>query len=216
MSIFNLWNPNTPPKRPNELEFVITRGDAYGVAKGTRQFFTQAAQALGVSAEVESWDVRAFRSKYYTDYLGEPDWRDNWQLVWQAKLVMAAPIGKLPRSAAPWAELNAFDDTWHESSGAGGKVGCLVVADFADAGSRTKARQLIEADPQAKALQARYHLPDPAFGTSKVVGKFPQLQVDLGQVSDDFFANGADYAEHVMDLCRKAKGTVHFAARKFL
>jgi hypothetical protein len=217
MSVFHLWNPNVSPEQPEALEFVITRGDAYDIAKGTRRFFVEAAHALGVPGEIRSWSVRACRSKYYTDYLGEFDWRDNWQPVWKATLVMAQPVGILPHNASPWIGLDAFDDSWH--SGArrmAHKVACLVVADFANAAARSKAQRIIQADSMAKALQARHRLPDPEFGTSSVVGKFSQLQVDLGQVRETFFANGADYAEHVMGLCRKSKGTVHFAARKFL
>jgi len=113
--------------------------------------------------------------------------------------------------------LDAFDDTWRGGPGPSlAEVECLVVSDFASAAARTRARRLIETDSAAKAMQASHALPDPVFATSIVVGKFPQLHISLGRVPPAFFIGGADYAEHVMGLCRAAKGTVHFAERKFL
>ncbi len=53
----------------------------------------------------------------------------------------------------------------------------------------------------------------PIFSQSELLNKYKQLHIDVGQFPGEFFAQGADYAERVLELCGQAGGTVHFEAR---
>jgi hypothetical protein len=214
MSIFHIWNPFVMPDDPQSVSFVLTRGDAFGVNKGTKEFVGQLLSDIGIEAQAKSWTVEHFRSKYYTDFLGEDDWRDNWQLLWRIQIVTSKKIGRLPKTELPWIETDATDESWETApDDDDATVGCLVVADFSSEASLEKAEKAILDDDDSVKIQKKYDVGKPEFSRAEVLGKFPQLQIDLGQFPGKFFASGADYAERVMELCVKAKGTTHFAER---
>ena len=50
----------------------------------------------------------------------------------------------------------------------------------------------------------------PMFHNARILGKYEQLQIDMGPFPGNFYADGAAYAEAVMDICKRFKGTVHF------
>lgn len=217
MSIFNLWNPVIQDEAPNVLSFVITGGDAYGINKGTQHFFEEAAASLGVDIEIISWNVRPSRSKYYTDFLGEPEWRDNWQLVWKARIEGVGPLKPLRAGKSPWTGVDIFDDSWSGPCEDGvNDEGCLIVADFTSAANRQRAKAVMQSDQAAKSMQTTLGLPDPVFDVSTVANKYHQLQAELGRLPASFYAEGAGYGEYMMSICKEHKGTVHFADRKFL
>ena len=76
------------------------------------------------------------------------------------------------------------------------------------------AESKIAKDKQCSTLRKRYSVEPPIFSYSEVPGKHKQLQVDLGMFQSEFFEQGADYAERVMDVCRKLGGTVHYEERE--
>lgn len=214
MSIFYIWNPIIEPEHPQTVEFVLTPGDAYSINRGTKKFFQKIFDDSGIEAKVKSWKVKKYRSKYYTEFLGEDDWRDNWQLIWRAEVTAAGKIKALPEMEIPWIGTDATDETWKiAEDDADETVGCLVVADFENEKDLKKAEKTIKEDEEAKKMQRKYSVGKPQFFTSEMIGEYKQLQIDLGDFPGQFFAKGADYAEYVMKLCRKAKGTTHFAER---
>lgn len=214
MSIFFIWNPIIVPGKPQSIEFVLTRGDAFSINKGTKKFFQQVFDDLGIEEKVEKWKVKKYRSKYYTDFLGEKDWRDNWQLIWRAQVAANSEIKELPKMEEPWIGTEAADETWETATDEDKEtVGCLIVADFAKKADLKKAEKVIEENPEVEKMQKKYSVGKQQFDVTQVMDLYQQLQINLGNFEGDFFASGADYAEQVMELCRKAKGTTHFTER---
>lgn len=214
MSIFYIWNPIIVPRKPKTIEFVLTRGDAFGINKGTKDFLSQIFEALQIDAKVEDWKFKKYRSKYYTDYLGEKDWRDNWQIVWRAQATAEKKIGKIVEMNEPWVGIDATDDSWETAvDDDKEKVGCLVVADFDKKTDLKKAEKSVVEVKKAKSMREKYEVGNPVFAYTEMMDLYRQLQIDLGDFPGRFFAKGADYAELVMDLCKKSKGTSHFADR---
>lgn len=214
MSIFYIWNPIIISSRPRTIEFVLTQGDAFSINKGTKFFFQQVFNASGIEAKVEKWKVKKYRSKYYTEFLGEDDWRDNWQSIWRVQVTIKGKIKELPEMEMPWVGTDATDETWKIAVEDDNEiVGCLVVADFENGNDLKKAEKSIQEDEKVEKMQKKYSAGKPQFTTSEVMSKFKQLQIDLGDFPGEFFAKGADYAEDVMKLCRNTNGTTHFADR---
>jgi hypothetical protein len=212
MSLFYLWNPSINTERPEVLDLVLTRGDSYGLNKGTASFLGSVVAALGIQADIVRWSITTCRSQYFSDFIGEDDWRDNWQLVWKLSMTARKNIGEITPTAEPWVGLDVLDDTWkiapddHSAAVEG-----LVIADFRTVAAREKARATIARHAGIERFRERLGLAAPTFSTGMAYGKYPQLLIQLGQLPGAFFADGADYAESVTEVCTKAKGSVHYS-----
>src|SRR5215203_4623600 len=159
MSIFYIWNPIIVPRKPETVEFVLTRGDAFSVNKGTKKFFQAVFEALKIKTKVADWKVKKYRSKYYTDFLGEDDWRDNWQIVWRAQVTATTDIKSLPEMDEPWIGIDENDTTWKTTvDDEDETVGCLVVADFKNKSDMEKAEKEIKENAKAKKMQEKYSI----------------------------------------------------------
>jgi len=213
MSAYYIWNPYVPPDHPKTLDFVITNGDVPNGIPRSKEFIERVLKDMGIEANVASWSIEPYRTSYYSEYLDEDDWRGIWQLVWKARVVTTKEIGKLPEMRVPWIGTNATGRGYWEGPDDDAAVGCLVISDFDSEGALKKAQAAITDSDELKEMQQRYSVGAPAFSRSEVLGKYQQLQIDLGEFSGEFFAQGADYAQRVMELCQQAKGTVHFEAR---
>lgn len=214
MNIFYIWNPIIVPRQPKTMEFVVTRGEAFSLNKGTKKFFQTVFEALEIEAKVDDWKIKMYRSKYYTDYLGEDDWRDNWQIIWRVRVTANSNIKSLPNTDEPWIGIDETDTTWETAPDDDDEtVGCLVVADFEKKSELENAKKRIREDNEVKKMQKKYSVGEPEFAVSETMGLYPQLQIDLGDFPGKFFARDADYAEYVMELCRKENATTHFAER---
>ena len=55
-------------------------------------------------------------------------------------------------------------------------------------------------------FQEVYSTGEPQFDVLEDRGKVTRLLINLGQFTGSFFANGADYAELAMELCKKKRG----------
>ena len=114
----------------------------------------------------------------------------------------------------PWIGTDATDSTWETTVVDDNEIlGCLVVADFKNEKELEKAEKDISDNQRCRDWQKKYSVGKPKFFYAEMMGIYKQLQIDLGDFKGEFFAKGADYAEFVMGICKKAKGTVHFADR---
>jgi hypothetical protein len=213
--MYYIWNPYLVPDHHKSLEFVLTRGDSNQIAKGTKEFIENILKDIGVNERVAKWSIYPCRSKYYSEYLGEDDWRDNWQIVWKVHVITTTNIGELPKIKEDAIGTDATDDSWSTKNVLDDtdKVACLVIADFDNEAALKKAQDTISGN-DLKEMRKRYSAGKPTFSRSVVSGKYHQLQINLGRFPGDFFAKGADYAERVIELCKNAEGTVHFEDRK--
>jgi hypothetical protein len=210
-----IWNPYVPPGRPNRLKFVLTDQYGYSIAHGTQEFIEHLLKDLGVKANVEGWSIKPYRSNYYTDFLGEEDWRDVWQIVWKGYISTAEKISALPKIIGPYIGSDATDQSasFANRLREEEEVSCLVVSDFESEERRLRAQEAILNDDLVKKMQRNYGVSKPTFCHTESLGKYKQLQADLGKFQSSFFAQGANYAEHVLELCKQEGGTVHFADR---
>ena len=97
MSAFYLWSPSISDNQKNAVELFVTRGDNGAIANGTIEFAQEILESIGVTGNVKSWKVAPFRSSYFSEYVGEPDWRDTWQLVWKIQIEINRPVESLPQ-----------------------------------------------------------------------------------------------------------------------
>lgn len=215
MSMLHIWNPAIVPDHPDSLEFILTRGDSDAVAGGTRQFAEELLQDIGIQATVTSWSIKPYRTSYFSEYLDSDDWQDTWQPVWKVRIVTTAHLGRVPKIDGPWTETDATDGSWSRADYLDDDtvIGCLVISDFTRKAALNKAQSAITKDETVQAMQRRYAVRAPAFSHSVALGKYPQLQIDLGAFPGEFFAHGADYAVHVRECCRQMGGRVNFADR---
>lgn len=216
MSAYFIWDPHVINEEPKTLRFVLTRGDADSILQGTREFMEALSKDIVVALNVESWTIEPCRSQYYSEYLDEEEWLDTWQLIWSVRLVANGNIESVPAKKVAWIETNATDASWafEKRLPDDAAVSCLVIADFRTEKDLEKARAAVVADKSLEKLRSKYSVGAPVIESYEVVGKYEQLQINLGKFTGEFFASGADYAQKVMELCKKAKGSTNFQARK--
>lgn len=218
MSLLRLYNPSIAYDQPNVVECMLKYGDSMAIGLGTKEFMQSLLKDIGVEAEVLNWKMQVYRCKYYSDYQEGEDWQDHWPLVWRTRIEVAEKLNSLPVRVFPFDGTDAFDSTWHseQQPSDDAVVGCLVISDF-DNDSECKEAQKIIADTissgKLKQLKEKYSADMPAFYRSEIFGKYPQLQVDLGRFQGSFFAHGADYAEGIIEICKKLMGTLNFLDR---
>ena len=208
-----LWSPTLKESR-NAIDIIVTRGDIGGIAEGTKDFSQGILKTLEIRANVQNWIVTQYRSKYFSEYLDETDWRDIWQPVWKIRINTKQTIDP---PAVQWENgigTDAGDGSWsaNKRTRDTANTRCLVIADYRTTAARRSAEAAI-ATASLAGQQARYGIavPDvPDISHTELPHDVHQLQIDLGVFSWQFFAEGAEYAEEVMKLCKKRRGTVHF------
>jgi hypothetical protein len=202
------------PNRRNAVKFILTRGEADSILNGTAEFAQQLMYDMHLSGNVESWSIHPCRTKYYSEYLGEEDWRDNWQIVWKMQ-ILSQDIIRLPELEESYFETNAQDESWtmEANFNDNSEVSCLIISDFEN--------ELVLGNVQDSVqtilyggLSSDFTYPNPTFEHFRIAGDYIQLQINLGEFPGEFFAEGADYAEQVINLCLQMGGTVHFADRE--
>jgi len=193
---------------------VVTNGDVSDIAQD-RKFMQGLLEEIGICETPTKWSVTPCRSKYYSEYLDEEDWRDIWQLVWKLQMTIDQPVCPeiKANSLIPWTPTDVTGDEWLKVVDED-KTTCFVVSDFNNDADLRKAKAAILSNPQVEKLREKYRLDIPAFSYTKVLGKYKQLQVSLGQFEKNFYALGADYAEIVLSLCQDLGGTINFDERR--
>lgn len=214
MSMYYIWHPYIVPEQPNSMELIITRGDAGDLGKVNKKFIETLLRDIGLKVNVTKWTSTRYRSNYFSEYLDEGNWEDIWQPVWRVRLSTTKKIASLPKMSQLWLGTNAMTTRRVVAKKTEDKAPCLVISDFKRPAALRQTQETIVADEQIKRMQRRYKVGPPAFTHVRVLGRYPQLQIDLGVFSNDFYARGADYAERVIKLCKKHKGAVHFAAHR--
>ncbi|KAF3889801.1 MULTISPECIES: hypothetical protein [Nostocales] len=180
---------------------------------GTKNFFETLLKDMGIEGEVVNWLLKPYRSNYYTDYLGEADWHDVWQIVWKARVVTVEEISTFLEWEETYIESEAIDESASLSHTITdtATIGCLIVADFKSLATLIKTTKAI-ANANFSEIQHKYSVSPPIFNYS-LSKKYKQLQIDIGQFQSDFFLQGADYAEQILEICKQAGGTVNYQER---
>jgi hypothetical protein len=215
VSLFYINYPHVLPEDQHTVEFALTYGAGDSIARGTKKFMQELLDDIGLKGDVVKWTLQPCRSKYYSEYIGAEDWRDNWSVVWKIRIQTAQKLDSLPISE-PLIETNAFDSTWTISNTLkdDAEVDCLIISDFDTKISLEETQKTIlnaVTKDGLKKLREKYARELPTFSQVKIRGKYHQLEVNLGKFSGSFFAQGADYAEGILKLCQKMNGAVNFS-----
>ncbi|MET0398307.1 MAG: hypothetical protein ABW277_16015 [Longimicrobiaceae bacterium] len=208
-----IWHAHVDAGAPDSVHCILLDELGDTIADGTREFAQALFDALGVDARAERWEIKPYRSSYFSDFLDSDDWRDVWQVVWSAHLTADRAV-ELEDTGEPIVETEAEDDSWTDQKRVrdDARLPCLVIADFDDEEERARARSRVE----GRALQAargEAGAPPPAFHEAEVADGVRQLQVDLGPFDSAFYAEGSGYAVRVREACERAGGTVNYQDR---
>ena len=112
---------------------------------------------LGIKLPLKSWSIDPYRSKYYSDYAEEEDWRDRWPIVWLVRVATVSEIGAIPKLKGQSIGTNAAGTGRWEGPGDDDAVGCLVVADFPDGESLKSAVTAIGKGENDKVSRSLLH-----------------------------------------------------------
>jgi len=213
MSAFYVWSPSIP-KNSNIVECVVTNGDITDGIARDHDFISALLHEVQVDETPEKWAIMCCRSKYYSEYLESADWRDIWQIVWKVTITIATTIRRKRQKSPmiPWREADITGDEWIREPP--GKVMCLAVSDFTNQTTMQNAQQAILSDVEIKEMRSAHAFSEPMFSSTKVLNKYPQLHVLLGEFGDDFYSQGAQYAERILQICQHHGGTLNFSERR--
>lgn len=198
------------------LTFVLTYGVIDSLAHGTKEFAEELLQDIGLpDAGATNWVLEPYRSKYYSDYLDEDDWRGIWQVVWKMSISVQLPV-----------PINAFDKFLFETSADDGSwsnanslddeapLNCLIVSDFENEKILNKAKSEITRffSESSKQFSNQYTIQNPQFSRIDIYKGYKQLQINLGKFDHRFYEEGAIYAESILSICQNLGGIIHYDA----
>jgi hypothetical protein len=199
MTGYWIWNPAVIRRSPTVVQLFISHGERHCLTAGTREFFVEVLADLGVAAEPVEWTMAALRCRYFAEP-ESTDWRQRWPLVWKAHVALAGDPPPLPALDAGCAETDAIDASWTPD---------------ADLALRAHARCVVIADFEApEALGAAFDallgagVAPAAIGLGMALGRFPSLQIDLGERDDAFYDRGAPAAAQLEAICARHGGAL--------
>ncbi len=218
MSRFYVWQPRLSIENRHRLQLTILYGGSDQIFQGTDAFIAALLRDIGLANyTLAGWEIKPVRSKYYSTYIGEGNWQDEWQVAWIATLQSKQEFS-LPQMANLWAESDtAYDTTWSPQNHLPKEAAlpCLLICDVSLSWIIQKIEAAIIQDEKSRSFQARYSVSSPEFEQfvwkTPTGGEYYQLHIRLGKFSPEFFAGGADYAEHVLDVCKSFGATIHFS-----
>lgn len=183
-------------------------GDA--INQGSELFCKTILSSLNLNVVVKSWEVIVCRTDYFSDFIGEDDWADNWQIVWRLKIYtseISIPEIKLPNV---FIALDLDDDSWSFSERVTENdiTNCLVISNFLNKKDREIAMEAISTYCSSFKVEAA--TVTLSFLKLELLDKYFQLIIDLGRFNPDFYKNGATYAKAIQNICKEYGGLSHY------
>lgn len=221
MGRFYAWHPHVLATDLNALAFIVTFGSSDHIFQGTEEFVRGFLVDLGIpDPQIVAWTLSPARSKYFSDYIGEGNWRDDWQLVFSAVAKLKNPLSAPPVNTFMTSIDSSHDPTWSVQTRLrlDASASCLLICNFNLEWIAEQITQSIIQSEVCKSFQSKYGVGLPKF--EKLIWKTPeqheltQLHIDLGIFSREYYMQGADYAEFVLGICRSFGATTHYS--KFL
>ena len=84
MGSFALWTLVRTSGRTIEID--LTLANAPGIEKGSKDLVQSCLAKIGITWGATSWQVRPFRSVFFTDYPDNQNWKNRWRLGWSILL----------------------------------------------------------------------------------------------------------------------------------
>ena len=142
MENFILWNVSSDEKI-NQLSLFATSVQIPRINKGTQKMLVEMLNDLGSpEVNIEGWTIDNFLTDYLMDYPPSDDWEDIWADTYEIKLQLSKPT-KLEVKDIDLIRTFARDHTW-EGELLHFPIKCVVVADFYDIDSLTKAKKILD------------------------------------------------------------------------
>ena len=189
MSAYFIWSYQSPTSKPSIVDLFITNGTVTG-------------------GKVLKWATIPIRSMYFSEYVGEDEWRDNWQLVWKCRIELKGESPVQFNTHELFVETDATDDKWRDEPEDDESVACYVIADFATDKELKEALDAVEATDFSE-MQEEYGVGEPEFNRCKIMDSFIQLQINLGEFPIEFYEDDTQYALHIIKICEEAGGIVN-------
>jgi hypothetical protein len=182
---------------------------------------------LGVTGvTVGRWQVSYFVTNYLADEPESDDWEDVWSLTWEIRLDAPASFKLETPDDGDLARTSAYDETWDGDESYYPCV-CVLIVDAPDEDTLRKITFVINEVRDGSANGSGQSLPPGLAGTlaklreayagvegntgypttRRRAGHPLQLIVSLGTFDEDFFADGAEIATLVSDLCHALGAT---------
>ena len=212
---YQIWGLHKAIDNPNQVCFIVTEGGLGLFSIGyDDQFIDNLLSDLGVGGVVTDWVITPYRSYYHSEYIDiDEEWQDRWYIIWKAQIEFDLIPDLIPINKPCIGTNASWQDhrSWPKNDE---PIGCLVVSDFRDELSCQDAKDEILADSAIYEYQKRYDVCSPTVDIYMVYGEngkeYTQLLIDLGEFDWQFYAQGADYAHHMMKICTSHKGEINY------
>jgi hypothetical protein len=196
-----------------QIEMILFDQIGDAINKGSKEFCENILLFLNLKLKVKSWNIDVCRTNHFSDYIGEDDWRDVWQIVWKLKIYTHEsdiPVIQLPDV---FVELDITDDSWNfsESDLKETKTSCLIISYFLSEKDKEKAIDKISST-DFSLYRNNYNTPVPKFSENKILNTYFQLTIDLGIFQSDFYSTGAQYVEEIIKICKEFNGITHYSS----
>ncbi|MFD2565654.1 hypothetical protein [Aquimarina rubra] len=193
-----------------EMVLFDELGDA--INKGSKSFCQSILSYLNLNAIVKSWDIVVCRTDYFSDFIGESDWADNWQIVWKLKIYTSEINTSEIKLPDVFIGLDLDDDSWifSERVTENDTTNCVVICNFLYEANRTKASEAIF-NYHSTFIKNEVNIEIPVFLKLTILDKYYQLIIDLGNFKPNFYKNGAEYAKTVQNICKEFGGLPHYS-----
>jgi len=212
MSALFVWNPSYIGDDKSKLSFFVTHGQVTDVVFNDLDFLSAVLSELSIDGMIESWTVKPYRTDYFGDNPDSDIWWDVWPIAWKFSLVGSGEFAIPTGYDRLWTGTNAFGDDEAEPPSEKKPAECLVLADFDSIAGLAEARDAIAA-ADFTTVGVSNSATQLTISEGLAYGKYPQLQVSLGEREPGFFESGADYARAVQNVLRQAGGTTDHTAR---
>jgi len=202
---FNLWNFYKSADRV--CEFDVTAANMPRMKDATREWIEDCFAAFELKASVSTWEVRPFRSHYFSSYPDEDDWQDRWTRAWNVSVVTQdeIPDSHLKLEGLP-RKIESPDPTW--SSGfvdPRHEVNAMLISNF-----RSETAKVVEIE-QAVLAAARSE----DLLATKPVAEIRSVDKSIHQLRILFEAHLPECVaplEGLLESCRKYDGITNWAA----
>lgn len=208
MDAYYIWSYQSTSSIAPIIKFIITNGSMTGRVDEGKAFYEGVLHDLGVERQVKEWTTTPVRSIYFSEYIGEDDWRDNWQIVWKCHAVLEGDESVKFATHDLFVGTDAYADNWQGMPKDDDPVPCIVIADFETEVELQDALDTIEATDFSQ-MRSKYGAGNPVFNRFRVLDRFIQIQIDLGVFPLEFYRDDAQYALHIIKICEEAGGIVN-------
>ncbi|MDQ3819310.1 MAG: hypothetical protein M3362_16760 [Acidobacteriota bacterium] len=195
--LFNLWN--FFQHSDNICEFDITRANMPRMKDGTSEWVKDCLSAFGLDVDVSTWEVKPFRSHYFSDYWDSTNWQDRWTAGWNIRVVTKDKMPSFVNRLSTLPEhISTSDTTWeygfvdprHDST-------ALLISDYKG--------QLIRVEQLEQQVLAEAGAGDKLIGKHQVsIRSFGESMHQLRIFFyESIFPDSVDVLENLVELCRR-------------